>query len=208
MPKTAPQAPDHAAADDDVSRAGPPQADKAFPPLTISLETFVKDGSDHEFRELIFGLIGLHNQMEYHVNRFARHIGATNAQFHVVMALARTPDLTASQIAELMNVASPLVTIEIGGLVRKGIIERRSNESNRRSSFLNLTAKGKDLVRQVAPLLQRANDLQFRALTPERAAVLRESLQAMVADGRRLIEELESPDAGDATTPPATTSKP
>lgn len=178
-------------------------AEEAFPPLTISLETFVKDGSDRAFRELIFSLIALHNQMQLHVDRFARHIGTTNAQFHVLMALAETPDLPANQLAELMNVASPLVTIEIGGLVRKRLIERRSNENNRRSSLLNLTPKGREAVRQVAPLLRRVNDLHFRSLTAERTALLGESLDAIVADGRRIMDELDAPDASDAMNGPA-----
>src|SRR5215467_11351499 len=193
MPKTTPHIhPDHAAAGDDITRAGAPPAEEAFPPLTISLVSFVKEGSDLEFRELIFDLIALHNQMQLHMDRFARHIGTTNAQFHVIMALARTPDLTVSQIAQLMNVTSPFVTIEIGSLVRKGIIERRPNESNRRSSFLNLTAKGKDLVRQVAPLLRQANDLHFRSVSAEQAKILKETLNAIVADGRDVIHELGS----------------
>jgi DNA-binding MarR family transcriptional regulator len=163
-----------------------------------SLETFVKNGSDHAFRELMFELIALCNQMQLLIDRFSRHIGTSSVQFHVIMALAQTPDQTVNQIAERMNVASPAVTVEIGSLVRKGLIERRPNEANRRSSFLTLTPKGQDVVRQVAPLLRRANDLQFRALTAQQAAVLRESLQAIVADGRRVIDELDAAGAGRA----------
>jgi MarR family transcriptional regulator, organic hydroperoxide resistance regulator len=203
MPKTEPPMhPDHAAAGDDLSVVGASSADDPFPPLTTSLETFVKNGSDREFRELMFVLLALHNQMRFHTDRFARSIGTTTAQFHVVMALAQNPDLTVSQLAELMNVTSPLVTIEIGSLVRKGIIERRTNEHDRRSSSLNLTEKGKNLVRQVAPLLRLANDLHFRSLTAERAAALRESLHAIVADGRHVIHELESPSVADVIATP------
>jgi MarR family transcriptional regulator, organic hydroperoxide resistance regulator len=206
MPKTAPHTHgDPAAPDGARSPANAPQAlaKEAFPPLTISLETFVKDGSDRGFRELIFDLIALNNQMQSHVDRFARHIGTTNGQFHVLMALARTSGLTAGELAELMNVMSPLATIEIGGLVRKGLIERRSNENNRRSSLLNLTPKGRELVRQVAPLLRRVNDLHFRSLTAERAALLTETVHAIVADGRRIMDELDAPDASDAMGRPA-----
>jgi DNA-binding MarR family transcriptional regulator len=192
MPKTTPHIHPDPAAADDMRRAGRPPLEEVFPPLTTSLGSFVREGSDHEFRELIFGLIALHNQMQLHMERFARQMGTTNAQFHVIMALARTPDLTVTQIAELMNVTSPFVTIEIGSLVRKGIIERRPNESNRRSSFLSLTDKGKDLVRQVAPLLRWVNDLHFQSVTAEQAKILRGSVNAIVADGRNVIHELES----------------
>ena len=198
MPKTSLHVQrDPAAPDGDRSPAHSP-AEEAFPPLTISLETFVKDGSDCGFRELIFGLIALYNQMQFNVGRFARHIGTTGAQFHMLMALARTPDLTVGQLAELMDVASPLVTMEIGRLVRKGLIERRSNKNNRRSSVLSLTPQGRKLVHQVTPLLRQTNNLHFRSLTAERAALLTESVHAIVADGRRIMDELDASDAGDA----------
>jgi DNA-binding MarR family transcriptional regulator len=193
----------HLAAPDGDRSPAHSSAEEAFPPLTISLETFVKDGSDCGFRELIFGLIALYNQMQFHMDRLARHIGTTGSQFHMLMALARTPDLTVGRIAELMDVASTVVTLEIGGLVRKGLIERRSNENNRRSSLLNLTPKGRELVRQAAPMLRRVNDLHFRSLTAERAALLTETLHAIVADGQRILDELDASDAGDAMGRPA-----
>ena len=206
MAKTNPRMrPDNAAAGDDVSasRGGVPAADERFPPPTISLETFVKNGSDREFRNLIFELLALQNQMQRHTDVFSRYIGATGAQFHAIMIMARTPDLTVSQIAQLMNVTSQFVTIEIGNLVRKGIVEKRPNENDRRSGFLNLTAKGKKLVRELAPLLRRANDLHFRSLTTEQARILRETVHAIVEDGKRVIHELESPDVIDAMAPSA-----
>src|SRR5215467_10605390 len=107
------------------SHAGPPSAEEPFPPLTISLKAFVKDGSDSEFRQLIFELMGLFNQMQRHSDQFARYIGTNNAQFHLIMIMAHTPDLTASQIAQLMSVTSQFVTIEIGKLIGKGIVEKR-----------------------------------------------------------------------------------
>jgi DNA-binding MarR family transcriptional regulator len=195
--------PDTAAPSDDISelRAVPKEA--AFPPLTISLETFVKNGSDLAFRRLIFELMGLQNQMQRHGDQFARYIGTTNAQFHVLMVMTQTPDLTVSQIAQMMNVTSQFITIEIGDLIRKGIVEKRPNESDRRSSFLNLTPKGKNLVRELAPVLRRANNLHFRSLTEEQTKILTETIHAIVEDGRRVIHELESPDVRDAMAPSA-----
>src|SRR5215468_12179836 len=147
MAKSNPRLRPVAAAPDDTSselRAAPQE--EAFPPLTISLETFVKNGSDRTFRQLIFELMGLQNQMQRHSDQFARYIGTTNAQFQVLMVMAQIPDLTVSQMAQMLNVTSQFITIEIGGLIRKGIVEKRPNKSDRRSSFLNLTRKGRNLV--------------------------------------------------------------
>src|SRR6266852_1715061 len=147
--------------------------------------------------------MGLFNQMQRHSDQFARYIGTNNAQFHVIMIMAQTPDVTVSQVAQLMNVTSQFVTIEVGKLIRKGIVDKRPNASDRRSTFLNLTSKVKNLVREVAPLVRRASDLHFRSLTEDRARTLREILHAIVEDGRRVIHELESPDVLNAVAPSA-----
>jgi DNA-binding MarR family transcriptional regulator len=194
---------DNTAPNGNISIVGSAPKEDAFPPLTISLEAFVKNGSDRVFRQLIFELTGLRNQMQRHSDQFARYIGTNNAQFHVIMIMADMPDLTVGQIAQLMNVTSQFVTIEIGKLIRNGIVEKRPNASDRRSSFLNLTSKGKNLVRELAPVLRRANNLHFRSLTTDRAKILTETIHAIVEDGRRVIHELESPDIRNAMAPSA-----
>jgi DNA-binding MarR family transcriptional regulator len=201
MSKTSPRLlPGKAAPGSKFPRADANTVDEAFPPPTISLDAFE---SDRAYRKFIFGLISLQNQMQRHADQFARYIGTNPAQFHMIMIMAGTPDLTVSQVAQLMNVTSQFVTIEVGKLIRKGIVEKRPNERDRRSSFLNLTPKGKDLVRELAPVLRRANDLHFRSLTEERAGILTEMLHAIIEDGRRVIHELESPDIRNAMAPSA-----
>src|SRR5215212_4952117 len=64
------------------------------PPLTTSLKAFVKNGSDREFRQLIFELNSLFNQMKRHVEHFARFIGVNPAQFTFIMIIAEMPNAT------------------------------------------------------------------------------------------------------------------
>jgi len=172
-----------------------------FPPLTTTLPAFVKNGSDHEFRQLMFELNSLFNQMKQHVEHFARFIGVNPAQFTFMLIIAEVPDVTVRQIAEQMNVTSPFVTAEVGKLVAMGIVSKEANSRDRRSSFLRLTAKGKNLVRELAPVLRRANDLHFRSLTEDSAQRLKQTIHALVVDGRRVLHELESPDMQNARAP-------
>jgi len=195
--------PGNAAKDGRIPAVGIAPEEEAFPPLTTSLEAFVKNRSDREFRQLIFELIGLSNQMGRHADHFARYIGTNNAQLQLILLMAQTPDLTVGQIAQVMSVSSQFVTIEIGNLIKKGIACKRPNQSDRRSSFLNLTPKGRNLVRELAPLQRRANDLQFRSLTEERARTLKEIIHTLIMDGRRVLHELESPDICNTMAPSA-----
>ncbi len=195
--------PGNAAQDSDISHAGTAPVEETFPPLSTSLAAFVKDGSDREFRRLIYDLLGLANLMRFNADRFARYIGRNNAQFHMMVIIADTPDVTVSRIAQLMNVTSQFVTIEIGKLIREGIVAKRHNERDRRSSFLDLTPKGQNLLREVGPLRRRTNDTQFRSLTEDRAKILREIIETLIVDGRHALHELESPHVRNEIAPSA-----
>lgn len=167
--------------------------DEIFPPMTTSLKSFVKNGTDREFRLLVYDLIKLSNQLARNRKHFATYMGVTDAQSLMMMIIAETRGTTVGHLAQQLNVTSQFVTIEIGDLVKKNIVEKRPNEADRRSMFLSLTPKGKNLLREVSPMLQKANDVMFRSLTEERAKVLKEMINTLVTDGGMALHELEAP---------------
>lgn len=162
-----------------------------FPPLSTSLESFVKDGSDHAFRRLIYDLISFSNQMAQNRKHFASYIGVTDAQVLMMMIIAEAQGATVGHLAQQLNVSSQFVTIEIGDLVKKNIVEKRSNPADRRSMFLNLTSKGRNLFREMAPLRRRTSDLMFRSLTEDRARILQEIISTLLSDSKYALHELE-----------------
>src|SRR3984957_16002847 len=166
---------------------------EAFPPLTISLKSFVKDGSDREFRRLIYTLTSLANQMARHVKLFAAYMGVTEAQAMMMRIIAETRDATGAPLRQGLYVTSQFVTIEIGSLVKKNIVEKRPNEADRRSMFLSLTPKGRSLFCEMAPLRRKANDIHFRSLTEDRVGVLQEIIAVLISDGATAFHELEAP---------------
>jgi len=167
--------------------------EETFPPLTISLRSFVKDGSDREFRQLIYALTRLQNQMARHLKLFAAYMGVTDAQAIMMRIIAETPDATVGYLAQRLYVTSPFVTVEIGNLVKKNIVEKRPNTADRRSMFLSLTHKGKSLLRELTPIMRKGNDIHFRSLTDERARLLKEIINTLVADGMNSLREVYAP---------------
>src|ERR1700704_6190995 len=81
-------------------------ADEAFPPLTTSLECFVKAGSDREVRSLIYDLTSLFNLMLRSRKQFASYIGVTEAQMLIMTIIAETQAATVGHIAKQLNVSS------------------------------------------------------------------------------------------------------
>jgi len=164
-----------------------------FPPLTTSLPTFVKGGSDRRLRRLIYDLISMFNQMISNRKRFAAYIGVTEAQLLMMTIIAEEQGATVGEIAKQLGVSSQFVTIEIGDLVKRGIVEKRPNESDRRSMFLHMTGKGRSLLRELAPIRRKVNDIHWRSLTEDRAQFLQEVISTLLADGKIAHHELDAP---------------
>jgi MarR family transcriptional regulator, organic hydroperoxide resistance regulator len=164
-----------------------------FPPLSTSLPTFVQNGSDAEFRALIYELTSLFNIMQRNRRHFGGHIGVSETQALILMMLAEVTDVTVGYIARRLEVSSQFVTIEVGKLVASRLVEKRPDELDRRSVRLKLTAKGEGLVRDLAPLRRKANDTMFRSLDRERARALRTILADLIADGRIALHDLQAP---------------
>jgi len=181
------------ALDKRVRQSDAVSAEARFPPLSTSLRSFVKDGSDHKFRQLIHDLTRLSNQMARNRAHFAAYIGVSEKQLLMMTIIAEMQGATVGHIAQQLNVSSQFVTIEIGDLIKKNIVEKQPNEADRRSMFLSLTPKGKSLFCEMAPLRRKANDIHFRSLTEDRARVLQEIIAVLISDGMTAIHELEAP---------------
>jgi MarR family transcriptional regulator, organic hydroperoxide resistance regulator len=169
--------------------------------ISTSLKCLIKDGSDRDFRRLIYNLLSLSNVMLHNREHFAAYIGVTHQQYVIMTILCETPGATVSHIANQIHVSSQFITLETGKLIKKGLIDKQPNESDRRSVSLSLTAKGHTLLREVWPLRLRTNDLTFQSLTKERAAILDEIIGKLVMGAKIALHELEAPQRSGQTAP-------
>lgn len=161
--------------------------------LSTSLKGLLKEGSDKEFLQLIYNLLSLSNVMVRNREHFAAYIGVTDQQYVIMTILYETPGATVSHIANQIHVSSQFITLETGKLVKKGLIDKRPHEVDRRSVSLTLTQRGQTLLREVWPLRRRTNDLTFQSLTKERAAILDEIIGTLVMGAKIALHELEAP---------------
>jgi MarR family transcriptional regulator, organic hydroperoxide resistance regulator len=177
------------------STAAPGQAVGGGAPLALStsLKGLLKDGSDTDFRRLIYNLLSLSNVMVRNREHFAAYIGLTDQQYVIMTILYETPGATVSHIANQIHVSSQFITLETGKLIKKGLVDKRPHEIDRRSVSLSLTKQGQVLLREVWPLRRRTNDLTFQSLTKEQAAILDEIIGTLVMGARIALHELEAP---------------
>src|ERR1700733_15268326 len=164
-----------------------------FPPLSISIETFLKDGTDREFRHLIYSLLSFSTLMIRHRENYASYIGVTGSQYSMMAVVAEARLATVGYVAEQMGVASQFVTAERYKLIGKNIIEKTPSETDRRSMHLWLTLKGQNLLRELGPIRRESNDLIYRSLTAARRKALQEIIDTLIQDANSALHKLDAP---------------
>ena len=164
-----------------------------FPPLSISIETFLKDGTDREFRHLIYSLLSFSTLMMRHREYYASYIGVTGSQYSMMAVVAEARLATVGYVAEQMGVASQFVTAEISKLIGKNIVEKTPSETDRRSMHLRLTLKGQNLLRELGPIRRESNDLMYGSLTGDRGRALQETIDTLIRDANSALHALDAP---------------
>jgi DNA-binding MarR family transcriptional regulator len=75
--------------------------------------------------------------------------GVTLPQFRTLAFVSRARDASLSAAAEHLGLSSPAMSRLVDGLVRTGLVVRRTVSTNRRKVALTLTAKGREMLESV-----------------------------------------------------------
>ena len=168
---------------------------------STSLGAFLNAGTDRPFRDLIYRLTRLSNLMRRNQEYFAEYIGVRGPQLLMMSVLLDSPAATIGHIASQLEVSSQFVTVEIGKLLRKGLVEKRPNKEDRRSVLLKLTATGEKLMNELAPLRRETNDVMFRSVTNEQVTQLSDIVGALLTNGHEALHHLEAPNRKNLRAP-------
>ncbi len=149
-------------------------------------------------REFAFLLSDVARNLRTYVDQEARKFGMTRAQWGVLFRLERSEGLKQSELADILDIQPITLTRLIDRLCDSGLIERRSDPSDRRAKRLFLTAAAR-------PLLERLNALSTELLSPvlagfdraaaedmtKQLAVIKENLRQAILDRAHGESELE-----------------
>ena len=154
-----------------VRRASGSQADRraspADVPLTVTRPALLQDGSDAAFRSLVHDLLAFSTRLEAIRQSFGESIGLTGIQYTIlisVLHLQGARGVGVKEVAEHLSLSGAFVTIETGKLLKRGLIDKRTNPDDRRRVLLAVTDDGRDLLARLADVQQQVNDELFRAL--------------------------------------------
>jgi MarR family 2-MHQ and catechol resistance regulon transcriptional repressor len=93
--------------------------------------------------------------------------GLTVSQFGILEALYHLGPLNQSQIGEKMLKSGGNITTVIDNLEKRGLVQRRRCEEDRRVVYADLTEKGREMIGNYFPKHARAIEYEMNALTPE-----------------------------------------
>ena len=98
-------------------------------------------------------------------------------EMHTIDVIGKFPDVTPSQVSKELMVTLGTVTTSLNNLERKGYIERRRSEVDRRVVHLNLTKNGRLLYRLHKRFHNRMVMQVVDGMSPEERQVMQKGLQ-------------------------------
>ncbi len=116
-------------------------------------------------------------RLNYVSNRYvaplAQHLGAEYGlvwqEWVILFCLAQVADLTASDITDATGRPANTISDGIGKLLRRRLVSRKRDPSDKRAMILALTARGRALYDAMIPRLQETQARIFGVLSkPER----------------------------------------
>ncbi|HKT20027.1 MAG TPA: MarR family transcriptional regulator [Stellaceae bacterium] len=76
--------------------------------------------------------------------------GFGRAHHRVIYFVGRHPQMSVSELLDILQITKQSLSRVLGQLVRQGFIQQRTGKSDRRQRLLELTAKGVELERQLS----------------------------------------------------------
>jgi DNA-binding MarR family transcriptional regulator len=108
-----------------------------------------------------------------------RELRLTNGQFSLLTSLNRPEPARMAQVATLLAMDRTTLTASLKPLQRRGLVKVAVDKSDRRSRLLTLTAAGRALLAEAAPIWKREHAAIERLVAESGADRVRADLRAL-----------------------------
>ena len=103
---------------------------------------------------------------------YAGPFGLSVTQWRVMAALGRFAPLTATDVGLRIVMDKVAVSRAVGGLMKRGLVERATDREDRRREPLRLTEKGRAMHDEIVPLALKYEAELYAALSAEERRTL------------------------------------
>ena len=115
---------------------------------------------------------------------YDQRFGLTIPEWRVIAILGRFPGLSAVEVAKRTMLDKVAVSRAVTKLIKGGRIDRQFADADRRRSILNLSAEGRKVHDEVAPLALGIEDDLLHGLTDDQVSTLNEVIERLLARAR------------------------
>jgi len=115
---------------------------------------------------------------------YDRSFGLTIPEWRVIAIVGRFPGLSAVEVAERTMMDKVAVSRAVTKLIKRGRIEREFADADRRRSILNLSADGRKVHDEIAPLALKMEGDLLHGLTETEVATLNTVIERLLARAR------------------------
>ena len=122
--------------------------------------------------------------------------GITGSQYTYILNICRNPGISQEQLSKLIYIHKSNVARQVCQLADKGLIERKTDENDKRSLLLYPTQKAKELYPKITSVLAEWNRLLLEDLTEQDARNLAELMERIAGKAKRETEKLALTERG------------
>ncbi|GAA2254174.1 hypothetical protein GCM10010145_22720 [Streptomyces ruber] len=120
--------------------------------------------------------------MGVRVEKALRPLGLTTAQHNALMHVARSPGISAADIARRTGITPQSMGAAVNALVDRGLLVRRRHPASRRVARLAVTEAGEVLATRAQEALNQVDEEAVAVLPPGERATLHALLLRLLAD--------------------------
>src|SRR5574338_40326 len=138
--------------------------------------------------------IAMHRALHERLH-FAKSLGLSMPQFSILAQLHFRGACGMSEVSERFEITPAAASQLVDKLVQSGFVRREEDPNDRRAKCLNLTDKGRDLLRRNMEERYRWLDQLAEKLTPEELEKVAEAMEIMTRAASELEAEPVQPTA-------------
>jgi DNA-binding MarR family transcriptional regulator len=179
-----------------------PRANGYQPPLTVSHRALLVDGSDIEFRRLIYRLLQVEERLRHARAYLGRLAGLSGPQYSLLMAVAYLQGGTGIAVRALareLRVTSAFITSESRRLIERGLLAKRPNPHDSRSTLVTVTPAGRRTIERLVAEVRAVNDLFFGHLSRPAFAQAKRFLDQLMDGSRQALVHIAAREAHGAS---------
>ena len=132
-------------------------------------------------RELLIALRKIIQAIDIHSRMLNKSFGLTGPQLIVLQEISKQDKISVTPLSKITSLSQATVTDITKRLEKKGYLLRRKREDDKRAISLSLSEAGKEIIKELPPLLQKTFTQQFSKIKDWEQLMILSSFERVVS---------------------------